>query len=159
MNRLRQGWNHHALGWITFAIMLGLYLTYFPSQYVEWAGEQQQHGQPVPSAFSWDYLNAFMNRVLEAISGESYQVWATIMLTKWWIERNSAESRDGEDEINHRLRRMEKHMGIHADADVEVEEAARAARYNKPWRWLLPFGIVALISVALVAANAVAGAL
>lgn len=153
MNRLRRLWDSHALGWITFGIMALLYLTYFPSQYVEWVSEQQAHGEPTPGPFSADYLNYWLNRVLEAIAGESYQVWVTIMLTKWWIERNSAESRDSDDEIVQRLKRIEARLGVGGeDADAEVMQAAEDARYNKPWRWLLPFALVCLASTALLVA-------
>lgn len=153
MSTLRKAWTAHALGWVTFGIMVALYLTYFPTQYVEWISEQQAHGEPTPGPFSADYLNYYFNRMLEAISGESYQVWVTIMLTKWWIERNSAESRDSDDEIVARLKRIESRLGVAGEnADAEVMEAAEAARYHKPWRWGLPLVIAVLILTALMIA-------
>lgn len=157
MRRVQERWKLVALGWATFGIMLVLYTVYFFTQYVEFSLDQIAHGSPVHPILSAEYVNYFLNRVLEAISGESYQIWATVIIASVWVFSGSAESRDGDDELNLRLEWIMRRMDF--DEEHFREEFSRQLdanrREHRAWKIALFTLLAAVAASALIAAELV----
>jgi hypothetical protein len=98
----------------------------FVGQHAHNAEELAHGGQPL----SWlDYIlsPSFGGAVLENWQSEFLQLFSFVVLAALYIHKGSAESKDGEENIQASLRRIETHLGT-------LPESAPSA----PDHWKLP---------------------
>ena len=74
-----------------------------------------------------DFLSEFASSTLENWQSEFLQLFSFVVLAALYIHKGSAESKDGEENIQASLRRIETHLGT-------LPESAPSA----PDHWKLP---------------------
>ncbi len=101
--------------WENFGLSLSLLMlflvTWFGHGLAEWQeykAEQEQHGEPVELQ---GYIDTFEKSTFENWQSEFLQLFAFVVLAGLYIHKGSAESKDGEEEIKQRLKRIEKKLG------------------------------------------------
>jgi len=100
----RQGWLHdHMLAVVLAALFLVSWVGQFVAQAVEVSKDAAEHGQQ----FAWsDFWPQFLSATFENWQSEFLQLLTFVVLTVHLIQRNSAESPDGDDELKAMLQEL-----------------------------------------------------
>jgi Domain of unknown function (DUF6766) len=104
---LRDFISDYALSLTLFALFLSTWIGQFISQLIEFRNEA--HAQEQEFQF-WDFFPAFWQATLENWQSEFLQLFFFVVLTSFLIHRGSPESRDGTDEMQAKLDRIEKQL-------------------------------------------------
>ena|SRR5688572_20018553 len=98
---------NYALGIILAVMFLGSWAGQYYFQLQEFKADAKEHSQPVVMS---EFHDEFWSKTFENWQSEAWQVFWFIFLTKFFIFKGSAESRDSEDEIKAQLDRIEKRL-------------------------------------------------
>jgi hypothetical protein len=90
-----------------FILFLGSWVGHGLAQWDEYVQAQEEHQQPVEVS---GYVSEFMQATLENWQSEFLQLFSFVVLAALYIHRGSAESKDGEEEIQAALKRIEKKL-------------------------------------------------
>jgi hypothetical protein len=104
----RSMWREFALGLI---LMMLFFATWVAHLIVEWqvfTDEQLAHGVEPQVG---DFVAQFGRSTLENWQSEFLQLFSFVVLAALYIHKGSAESKDGEENIEASLRRIEQHLG------------------------------------------------
>jgi hypothetical protein len=101
--------------WKNFGLSIAFCLLFFVSwiahglvTWEHYAAEEKEHGsQPTMSG----YVVAFGESTLENWQSEFLQLFSFVVLSALLIHKGSAESKDSDDELLERVKRIEKHLG------------------------------------------------
>ncbi len=99
-SRLSSLWHDYSLGWVYLA---GWLLTWGLHALFTYWTDFYPHGTE-----SW--VLTWLETSFENLASEYHQVGALILLTKYFIFKDSAESRDGNDRMQQALERIERKM-------------------------------------------------
>ena len=100
-------WENFALSFSLLGLFLISWLGHGLAEWQEYKSEQEEHGQPVEIS---GYIDAFEKSTFENWQSEFLQLFAFVVLAGLYIHKGSAESKDGEEEIKQRLKRIEKKL-------------------------------------------------
>lgn len=105
---MKQFWKNHALS----LILIGLFILSWGLQFAFQTSLVTQEALSHGEAFEWHaFWTEFGKDTFENWQSEFLQIFTFVMLTKWFIERGSHESRDGQDEMKAQLDRIEAKLG------------------------------------------------
>ena len=106
---VRNKWRNFGL---SIAFCLLFFISWIAHGVVEWAdyAEQQHehHEQPTVAGF----VVAFGESTLENWQSEFLQLFSFVVLSALLIHKGSAESKDSDEELLERVKRIEKHLGV-----------------------------------------------
>jgi hypothetical protein len=97
------------------SLMILFFLTWIGHGIVQWQSfvdEQSSHGEPAEVG---DFVAEFGKATLENWQSEFLQLFSFVVLAALYVHKGSAESKDGEDNIQASLRRIEEHLGTVPD--------------------------------------------
>ena len=101
----------YGLAWVLLALFLTSWAMQTWTGWREFQSEQQEHGQTAQvfgdSGYVWNWSRA----TFENWQSEFLQVLAFVTLTSFLIFKGSPESRDGDDEMQAKLDRIERQIG------------------------------------------------
>jgi len=119
-SRGRSVWREFALG---LTLMILFFVTWVAHLIAEWqvfTDEQLTQGAEPQMG---DFVAEFAQSTLENWQSEFLQLFSFVVLAALYIHKGSAESKDGEENIEASLRRIEKHLGtLPASAPSEPGE-------------------------------------
>ena len=121
----------YGLGIVLATLFLVAWLGQLWTQWQEFVAEQASHGE---TAHYGDFAWVFWSRTFENWQSEFLQVLAFVILTSFLIHRGSAESKDGDEEMQASLRRIEarlESMEANGPADTAIG-IGRANQTRKP---------------------------
>jgi hypothetical protein len=98
-------WKNYNLSIVLAVLFLFSWVLQFWTGWQSFAGDQQQHGQQAEMAA---YLWRFGEGTFENWQSEFLQLFSFVVLTAFLIHRGSHESKDTDDEVMERLKRLEK---------------------------------------------------
>jgi hypothetical protein len=101
-------WDNFGLSLSLLMLFVITWLGHGLSEWQEYKSEQEEHNQPVELQ---GYIDAFEKSTFENWQSEFLQLFAFVVLAGLYIHKGSAESKDGEEEIKQRLKRIEKKLG------------------------------------------------
>jgi hypothetical protein len=104
----RSVWREFGLGLL---LMILFFVTWIAHGVAEWqvfTDEQLAQGQNPKVG---DFVAAFAQSTLENWQSEFLQLFTFVVLAALYIHKGSAESKDGEENIEASLRRIEEHLG------------------------------------------------
>jgi hypothetical protein len=104
----RSVWREFGLGLILMLLFFGTWVGQGITQWQTFTDEQRSHGDPIEMG---DFAAEFGQSTLENWQSEFLQLFAFVVLAALFIHKGSAESKDGDDEIQASLRRIEDRLG------------------------------------------------
>lgn len=111
---------------ITLGIMF--FLSWIAQGIFQWFHEAQQaqeHGQTL----DWvSFLPAFGTATFENWQSEFLQLFTFVLLTSFLLHRGSPESRDGDDQVNEALNRIEKRLDQMMDSSSVLDRKDKEER-------------------------------
>ena len=115
----------YGLGWVLLTLFLVSWVIQSWTGWREFQSEQTEHGQAAQlfgdSGYIWNWARA----TFENWQSEFLQLLAFVTLTSFLIFKGSPESKDGDDEMQAKLdrieRRLEELIRPHIDADADSQ--------------------------------------
>jgi len=108
--RLRQIWRDYSLSIVVGMLFLSSMLLHTIFGYWQYASDQRSHSQD-PTLWGPDgYVVYFGEWTFQNWQSEFLEVLLLIVATKYFIHRGSPESRDGQDEMQQAIERIEKKL-------------------------------------------------
>src|SRR5687768_10347916 len=104
----RSVWREFGLGLILAILFFATWVGHGIAEWQTYTDAQREHGQPITGG---DFFAQFAQSTLENWQSEFLQLFAFVVLAALYIHRGSAESKDGEENIEASLRRIEEHLG------------------------------------------------
>jgi hypothetical protein len=106
---VRKKWKNFGL---SIAFCLLFFISWIAHGFVQWedyAEQQKEHNeQPTIAGF----VVSFGESTLENWQSEFLQLFSFVVLSALLIHKGSAESKDSDDEMLERIKRIEKHLGV-----------------------------------------------
>lgn len=100
----------HALSVVLAALFVFSWLLQSVTGWVQFAAEQQSHGEAAelfgPSGYFWHWMEA----TFENWQSEFLQLFTMVVLTAFLIHKASHESRDGQEEMKMAIIRIEERL-------------------------------------------------
>lgn len=107
---MRRLWQNYNLGIVLFVLFLVSWLLQTYTGWVEFASEQQQHGQTAQIFGAGGYIWRWSAATMENWQSEFLQLFAMVFLTSFLVYRGSAESRDSTDRMERAIQRIEQRL-------------------------------------------------
>jgi hypothetical protein len=104
----RSLWREFGLGLALMALFFATWIAHGIAEWQTYTDQQHEHGEPVTAG---DFLSEFGQSTLENWQSEFLQLFAFVTLAALYIHKGSAESKDGEENIEASLRRIEERLG------------------------------------------------
>ena len=108
--RLRSIWRDYSLSIVVGLLFVGSFLLHTVFGYWQYASDQRSHGQDPTLWGSDGYVVYFGEWTFQNWQSEFLEVLLLILATKYFIHKGSPESRDGQDEMQHAIERIEKKL-------------------------------------------------
>jgi hypothetical protein len=116
----RSVWREFGLGLILAILFFATWIGHGIAEWQTYTDAQREHGQAITGG---DFFAEFAQSTLENWQSEFLQLFAFVVLAALYIHKGSAESKDGEENIEAALRRIETHLGtLPSDAPTEDGE-------------------------------------
>jgi len=103
----RSIWREFSLGLFLMILFFVTWIAHGISEWQTYTDEQRSHGE---STEAGDFASQFAQSTLENWQSEFLQLFAFVTLAALYIHKGSAESKDGEENIEASLRRIEAHL-------------------------------------------------
>lgn len=97
-------WREFGLGVALLSMFLVSWVGHGISEWLVYSGEQETHDEPVKLV---EFLEHFARATMENWQSEFLQLGSAMVLGAWLVFKGAAESRDSEDEMLERLKRIE----------------------------------------------------
>jgi hypothetical protein len=104
----RSVWREFALGLILMLLFFATWMAHLIAEWQVFTDEQRSHGTEPQMG---DFAAQFAASTLENWQSEFLQLFSFVVLAALYIHKGSAESKDGEQNIEASLRRIEEHLG------------------------------------------------
>lgn len=98
-------WRDYGLSMVLFALFL---LSWTGQAVTQWQEEQSVHEQHGTTLTMHEFLPSFWSATFENWQSEFLQLLSFVTLTTYLIHKGSPESRDSDDEMMERIKRIEK---------------------------------------------------
>jgi hypothetical protein len=119
----RSVWREFALGLTLMILFFATWVAHLIAEWQVFTDEQLAHGAEPQMG---DFVGEFAKSTLENWQSEFLQLFSFVVLAALYIHKGSAESKDGEENIEASLRRIEEHLGtLPATAPSEPGEQWR----------------------------------
>jgi hypothetical protein len=107
-SRGRSVWREFGLGLILMLLFVATWAAHLIAEWQLFTDEQRSHGEEPEMG---DFVAQFAASTLENWQSEFLQLFSFVVLAALYIHKGSAESKDGEQNIEASLRRIEEHLG------------------------------------------------
>jgi hypothetical protein len=107
---MKNAWKDYNLSIVLFALFIVSWIGQTYVGWVEFVGEQQEHGQTAQWLGEGGYLWAWAQATLENWQSEFLQLFCMVVLTAFLIHKGSAESKDSNDRMEQVLQRIERRL-------------------------------------------------
>lgn len=119
-------WKNYNLSIILLLLFASAWILQTWTGWVNFAAEQQQHGSTAelfgPSGYVWAWAEA----TFENWQSEFLQLLTFVVLTAYFIHKGSHESKDSDDEMMARLKRIEQRLdGLYQGDKAEAAHPRR----------------------------------
>jgi predicted permease len=104
----RSVWREFGLGLTLLILFVVTWVSQLVAEWQVFTDEQLEHGQ-IPAI--GDFVSEFASSTLENWQSEFLQLFSFVVLAALYIHKGSSESKDGEENIQASLRRIESHLG------------------------------------------------
>ena len=104
----RSVWREFALGLILMFLFFATWVAHLIAEWQVFTDEQLAQGAEPQIG---DFVTEFAKATLENWQSEFLQLFSFVVLAALYIHKGSAESKDGEENIEASLRRIEQHLG------------------------------------------------
>jgi len=104
----RSVWREFGLGLILMILFFTTWVAHAITEWQVFTDEQLAQGQKPKVG---DFVAEFAQSTLENWQSEFLQLFSFVVLAALYIHKSSAESKDGEENIEASLRRIETHLG------------------------------------------------
>jgi hypothetical protein len=106
---VRKKWKNFGLS-IAFCVLF--FISWIAHGFVQWEdySEQQKEHKEQPTIAG--FVVSFGESTLENWQSEFLQLFSFVVLSALLIHKGSAESKDSDDEMLERIKRIEKHLGV-----------------------------------------------
>jgi len=104
----RSVWREFALGLILMVLFFATWVAHLIAEWQVFTDEQLAQGAEPQIG---DFVTEFAKATLENWQSEFLQLFSFVVLAALYIHKGSAESKDGEENIEASLRRLEQHLG------------------------------------------------
>ena len=104
----RSVWREFGLGLILMILFFATWTAHGITEWQTYTDEQQEHGEPTQAG---DFVSEFAQSTLENWQSEYLQLFSFVVLAALYIHKGSAESKDGDENVEASLRRIEEHLG------------------------------------------------
>jgi hypothetical protein len=116
----RSVWREFGLGLVLLILFLVTWVSQLVAQWQVFTDEQLEHGQ---NPAIGDFVSEFASSTLENWQSEFLQLFSFVVLAALYIHKGSSESKDGDENVQASLRRIETHLGtLPASAPTAVGE-------------------------------------
>lgn len=139
-SRGRSVWRAISLGLILMMMFFATWVAHMIAEWRVFTDEQLAHGADPQVG---DFVAEFAKSTLENWQSEFLQLFSFVVLAALYIHKGSAESNDGEENIEASLRRIEQHLGT-LPASVPSEPGEDWKLPKTPRRCTIPRVRVAL---------------
>lgn len=112
---MRRLWQHYNLGFILAVLFLASWAFQAWTGWEGFQAEQQAHGEDAAVFGEGGYIWRFGEGTFENWQSEFLQLLSFVALTSVFIFRRSPESRDGQDEMQAAIERIEKALAAMQD--------------------------------------------
>ena len=121
----RSVWREFSLGLTLMILFFATWIAHLISEWQVFTDEQREIGA---NPAIGDFVGRFAQSTLENWQSEFLQLFSFVVLAALYIHKGSAESKDGDENVEASLRRIEEHLGtLPSSAPSEAQE-----------RWKLP---------------------
>jgi hypothetical protein len=103
-------WRDYSLSIVLFTLFVVCWIGQALVGWVEFAAEQQSHGQTAELFGTQGYVWTWAHATLENWQSEFLQLLTFVVLTSFLIHRGSHESKDSQDEMQRSLDRIERRL-------------------------------------------------
>jgi len=107
---MKNVWKNYNLSIVLFLLFVTSWIGQTWVGWVEFASEQQQHGQQAHWLGEGGYLWAWAQATLENWQSEFLQLFCMVVFTAFLIHKGSAESKDSNDRMEQMLQRIERRL-------------------------------------------------
>lgn len=104
----RSVWREFSLGLTLMVLFFATWVAHLVAEWQVFTDEQTTHGTEPEIG---DFVARFAQSTLENWQSEFLQLFSFVILAALYIHKGSAESKDGEENIEASLRRIEEHLG------------------------------------------------
>jgi hypothetical protein len=104
----RSVWREFGLGLTLLILFVAAWVSQLVAQWQVFTDEQLEHNQDPAIG---DFVSEFASSTLENWQSEFLQLFSFVVLAALYIHKGSSESKDGEENIQASLRRIESHLG------------------------------------------------
>jgi hypothetical protein len=106
---MKNFWKNYSLGIILAALFLLSWVFQYYTQWHEFVAEESMHNADAThTAFLWPFLAA----TFENWQSEFLQLFSFVVLARFFIFKNSPQSRDGDDQMRADLDQIKHHLGL-----------------------------------------------
>jgi hypothetical protein len=114
--RLSRLWETRNLSIVLFALYAVAQVVMAIAGWMEYLDEQQQHGEVATVFGDQGYIWPFLEQTLQNQMSEWLALFTLVSLTAVLIHRGSKHSRDGQDEVQQRVQRIQERVDRLAQA-------------------------------------------
>jgi hypothetical protein len=114
----RSVWREFGLGLTLLILFVATWVSQLVAEWQVFTDEQLEHGQ---NPAIGDFVSEFASSTLENWQSEFLQLFSFVVLAALYIHKGSSESKDGEENIQASLRRIETHLGTLPDSAPTAE--------------------------------------
>src|SRR3954453_8446112 len=107
---LRRIWRDYGLSIAMFALFAVFFVGHTIVGWMQYAADQASHGDKATVFGDSGYVVYWGEWTLQNWQSEFLQSAVLIVFAAWWIHRGSAESKDGQDEMQQQLQRIESRL-------------------------------------------------
>jgi hypothetical protein len=107
-SRGRSVWREFALGLTLMILFFATWVAHLIAEWQVFTDDQLAHGAEPQMG---DFVGEFAKSTLENWQSEFLQLFSFVVLAALYIHKGSAESKDGQENIEASLRRIEHHLG------------------------------------------------
>ena len=104
----RSVWREFGLGLVLMILFLVTWIAHAVSEWQVFTDEQTAHGETPGIG---DFVAEFSKATLENWQSEFLQLFTFVVLAALYVHKGSAESKDGDENVEASLRRIEQHLG------------------------------------------------
>lgn len=104
----RSIWREFSLGLILMMLFFGSWAAHAITEWQIFTDDQLSHGETPRIG---NFMSQFFETTLQNWQSEFLELFAFVVLASLYIHKGSGESKDGEENIEASLRRIEEHLG------------------------------------------------